>query len=93
MYKASLSDRKIIDRIREGDREVLIELYKAHEGMIANHVLQHSGNEEDAQDLLQDTLVALWQNVRKPQFELSAKLTTASFKKPSICCKTNAETF
>ena len=79
MYKASLSDRKIIDRIREGDREVLIELYKAHEGMIANHVLQHSGNEEDAQDLLQDTLVALWQNVRKTQFELSAKLTTYLF--------------
>jgi RNA polymerase sigma factor (sigma-70 family) len=47
--------------------------------MIANHVLQHSGNEEDAQDLLQDTLVALWQNVRKPQFELSAKLTTYLF--------------
>jgi len=79
MYKASLSDRRIIDRIREGDREILIELYKAHEGMIANHVFNHSGNDDDAKDLLQDTLVALWQNVRKPQFELSAKLTTYLF--------------
>lgn len=79
MFKASLSDRKIIDRIREGDREVLIELYKAHEGMIANHVYQHSGNEDDVKDLMQDTLVAIWQNVRKPQFELSAKLSTYLF--------------
>lgn len=79
MYKASLLDRRIIDRIREGDREVLIELYKAHEGMIANHVYQHSGNEDDVKDLMQDTLVAIWQNVRKPQFELSAKLTTYLF--------------
>lgn len=79
MYKASLSDRRIIDRIREGDREILIELYKAHEEMIANHVFNHSGNDDDAKDLLQDTLVALWQNVRKPQFELSAKLTTYLF--------------
>ncbi|MEY4316181.1 MAG: polymerase, sigma-E factor [Bacteroidota bacterium] len=120
MYKASLLDRRIIDRIREGDREVLIELYKAHEGMIANHVFQHSGNDDDVKDLMQDTLVAIWQNVRKPQFELSAKLSTYLFaiaknlwlpakrwqipliprktwitrwfKKPSICCKTNAET-
>ncbi len=79
MYKASLLDRRIIDRIREGDREVLIELYKAHEGMIANYVYQHSGNEDDVKDLMQDTLVAIWQNVRKPQFELSAKLSTYLF--------------
>lgn len=79
MYKASLLDRRIIDRIREGDREVLIELYKAHEAMIANHVYQHSGNEDDVKDLMQDTLVAIWQNVRRPQFELSAKLTTYLF--------------
>lgn len=79
MYKAPLLDRRIIDRIREGDREVLIELYKAHEGMIANHVFQHSGNEDDVKDLMQDTLVAIWQNVRKPDFQLSAKLSTYLF--------------
>jgi hypothetical protein len=79
MYKASLLDRRIIDRIREGDREVLIELYKANEGMIANHVFQHSGNDDDVKDLMQDTLVAIWQNVRKPHFELSAKLSTYLF--------------
>jgi RNA polymerase sigma factor (sigma-70 family) len=79
MYKAPLLDRRIIERIREGDREVLIELYKAHEGMIANHVFQHSGNEDDVKDLMQDTLVAIWQNVRKPNFQLSAKLSTYLF--------------
>ena len=79
MYKAPLLDRRIIERIREGDREVLIELYKAHEGMIANHVFQHSGNEDDVKDLMQDTLVAIWQNVRKPDFQLSAKLSTYLF--------------
>ena len=79
MYKAPLLDRRIIDRIREGDREVLIELYKAHEGMIANHVFQHSGNEDDVKDLMQDTLVAIWQNVRKPDFQLSAKMSTYLF--------------
>ena len=79
MYKAPLLDRRIIDRIREGDREVLIELFKAHEGMIANHVFQHSGNEDDVKDLMQDTLVAIWQNVRKPDFQLSAKLSTYLF--------------
>ncbi|MDA0783512.1 MAG: sigma factor [Bacteroidetes bacterium] len=44
--------------------------------MISNHVFQNSGNEDDAKDVLQDTLVALWQNVRKPHFELTVQLST-----------------
>ena len=40
---------------------------------------QHSGNEDDVKDLMQDTLVAIWQNVRKPDFQLSAKLSTYLF--------------
>lgn len=79
MPNPTRKDIEIVARIHEGDREVLIDLYKQYEAMISNHVLQNSGNEDDAKDVLQDTLVALWQNVRKPHFELTVQLSTYLF--------------
>jgi len=75
MPNQTRKDTEIVARIHEGDREVLIDLYKQYEAMISNHVFQNSGNEDDAKDVLQDTLVALWQNVRKPHFELTVQLS------------------
>jgi len=34
------------------------------------------GKEEDIDDVLQDAVIAVWQNINKPDFILSAKLTT-----------------
>jgi RNA polymerase sigma factor (sigma-70 family) len=79
MPNQTRKDTEIVARIHEGDREVLIDLYKQYEAMISNHVFQNSGNEDDAKDVLQDTLVALWQNVRKPHFELTVQLSTYLF--------------
>lgn len=47
--------------------------------MISNHIFKNSGNKEDSEDILQETLVAFWQNARKPGFELTAKLSTYLF--------------
>ena len=66
----------LLGRIRSGDREVLIELYKSHEQMVIKHVINHSGDRDDAQDLLQEALVVLWQNARKSDFELTVKPST-----------------
>lgn len=69
-------EASLLGRIRSGDREVLIELYKSHEQMVIKHVINHSGDRDDAQDLLQEALVVLWQNARKPDFELTVKPAT-----------------
>jgi RNA polymerase sigma factor (sigma-70 family) len=67
---------EIIDRLQKGDREVLIDLYKEHEDMIKKFVRENNGKDEDAEDLLQDALVVLWQNSRKPDFKLESKSST-----------------
>jgi RNA polymerase sigma factor (sigma-70 family) len=67
---------EIIDRLQKGDREVLIDLYKEHEDMIKKFVRENNGKDEDAEDLLQDALVVLWQNSRKPDFKLESKPST-----------------
>ncbi len=68
-----------IERLQQGDREVLIELYKENERMVRKYIMENSGTSDDAEDLLQDALVILWQNARKPNFELHAKTSTYLF--------------
>lgn len=76
MKQSTPKETSILGRIRSGDREVLIELYQAHEKMTIRHVINNSGKLEDAQDLLQEALVVLWQNARKPEFDLTVKPAT-----------------
>jgi len=68
-----------LDRLKQGDREVLIELYRENERMVRKYITDNNGTSDDAEDLLQDALVVLWQNARKPQFELQAKISTYLF--------------
>lgn len=79
MNSVNKSDHPLLDRLRSGDREVLVELYKDNERMIKKYVLDNNGTSDDAEDLLQEALVVLWQNARKPDFQLDAKASTYLF--------------
>lgn len=69
-------DQLILSRLRNADKTVLVELYKKQLPVVRNYVLKNNGSEDDAQDLLQDSLVILWQNSHKTGFELTAKVGT-----------------
>lgn len=69
-------DLSYLDRLRKGDKDALVEIYRANFAMVRNYVSKNNGVQEDAEDLLQDALVVLWQNVHKQQFELTSKLST-----------------
>jgi RNA polymerase sigma factor (sigma-70 family) len=68
-----------LERLKNGDREVLLDLYRDNERMVRKYVLENSGTIDDAEDLLQDALVVLWQNTRDPNFTLQAKISTYLF--------------
>ena len=40
-----------IERLQQGDREVLIELYKENERMVRKYIMENSGTSDDAEDL------------------------------------------
>jgi DNA-directed RNA polymerase specialized sigma24 family protein len=40
------------------------------------YIKDQKGREEDAEDLLQEALIVLWKNARKPEFTLDAKPST-----------------
>lgn len=69
----------MLDRIREGDEQVLAELYRSNKRSIASLVLRNGGDESDADDVLQESVVILWERVRTGRFEQTAKLSTFLF--------------
>ncbi len=79
MPRQSTTTLPPIERLQQGEREVLIELYRENERMVRKYITENNGTADDAEDLLQDALVVLWQNARKPNFELHAKISTYLF--------------
>jgi RNA polymerase sigma factor (sigma-70 family) len=69
-------ERQILERIKANDRSVLSELYNKYQRLIFSHVIKNGGNEKDAEDILQETVITLWQKATMSNIELNVKLST-----------------
>jgi RNA polymerase sigma factor (sigma-70 family) len=70
------SDARILAKIREGDEAGLTELYRSSKRPVTAYVIRNGGGTDDADDMLQESLIILWERVRSGKFELSARLET-----------------
>ena len=62
--------------MQENDRTVLGEIYVKYEKQVINYIKSHGGDDFDAEDMLQESIIVLWQNVNNGKFDLSSKLGT-----------------
>jgi RNA polymerase sigma factor (sigma-70 family) len=69
-----LTDKSIIEGIRQQDEKVLNYLYDHYFQTVKNHVLKNSGSNDDVSDLFQDSIIALYQNVSADNFSLTTDL-------------------
>ena len=58
--KFKLSDEKLILRFQEGDINAYNELVKRYKDRLFNFVLRYFNNAEQAEDVVQDTLIRLY---------------------------------
>lgn len=70
------TDHEIVEQIEKGNDEPLVQLYHDNIAMVRKYVRDNNGKEEDAEDLLQEALVVLWENVTTGRFKLNAKIST-----------------
>jgi len=70
------SDQAVIQRLRNGDEDALLDIYHNNINMVRKFITDNSGYPEDAEDMLQEALVILWENARKPGFDLTSKIST-----------------
>ncbi|MCA1755841.1 MAG: sigma-70 family RNA polymerase sigma factor [Bacteroidales bacterium] len=68
------SDKKLIEGIRRGDDYTLNYLYNNYFDLIRNHIIKNSGTEDDAYDIFQDAMVALFKKVSENHIELTTDL-------------------
>ncbi len=77
--KKRLNDKQLVDAIRQGDKDALVQLYKDNYISVRNYVLKNNGNSDDAEDILQDASIAVWEKIRNDSLELKARLSTIVF--------------
>ncbi|MDQ4141265.1 MAG: sigma-70 family RNA polymerase sigma factor [Bacteroidota bacterium] len=70
------SDEVLIQGLQKGSRQALEFIYSAHWPMIANFVRLNNGSEEEAEDLYQEGIIALYEQVRKGDFNMGSSLKT-----------------
>ncbi len=72
-------DARILEQIRKGDEEALVKLYRMNERQVTAYVMRNSGTRDDAEDMLQEAVVVLWERVKNRTYEHSAALSTFVF--------------
>ncbi len=71
---ATPTDAELLEKVKAGDTAALEKLLARHEQRIYRFGLRMCGHEEDARDVLQETLLSAWKNL--PQFRGDAQLST-----------------
>src|SRR5947209_9720394 len=70
----AVDDRQVVGRIAAGDREALTELYQRYQRILFSYLQQLTPDYGLAEEILQDTLVAVWKSAHR--FEGRSSLRT-----------------
>jgi len=70
-----MSDTQLLEGLKAGAAAALDYVYDTYFNLVFSIVKTNSGQLEDAEDLMQETLVALIKNIRKPNFKLTSKFS------------------
>lgn len=76
IFNKRMSDAQLVEMIKAGNEDALVNIYKSYFGMVRTFILKNNGTEDEVDDVLQDSLIAVWRNVNKPDFSLTVKLST-----------------
>jgi RNA polymerase sigma factor (sigma-70 family) len=69
-------DQYLINGIAEGNSMVIETIYKKYSLTITSYVLKNTGTTEDAQDLFQEGIMAIYNISQKKQIELTCSFST-----------------
>ena len=70
------NDKETLYRLQQGDDRVWEETYRSYWRLIHQLVHKNAGGEEDAKDIYQEAFSAFYENINKPDFELTSKIGT-----------------
>jgi RNA polymerase sigma factor (sigma-70 family) len=73
--KNSMADEpELLELLKKGESKGFKEIYLKTFRSVKHYVVDNSGRSEDAEDIFQDSLIALLNNIRKTDFQLSTSI-------------------
>ncbi len=75
-HKKKYSNEELIKGIAKNNTEVLDYIYKENYKIVRHLIVTNNGNDEDAKDIFQESLVVLFRKVREKDFKLTSSLST-----------------
>jgi RNA polymerase sigma factor (sigma-70 family) len=69
-----ISDRSIIEGIKQQDDKTLNWLYDNYFQAVSKHILQNSGTPDDVSDVFQDSIIILYNQIRENSLEITGDL-------------------
>jgi RNA polymerase sigma factor (sigma-70 family) len=72
-------DARLFNRIREGDEQALVDLFEKNRRPVTALVTRNNGSPDDAEDILQEALIILWERIRTGKYVYKARLGTFVF--------------
>jgi DNA-directed RNA polymerase specialized sigma24 family protein len=71
-----MTDQELLQGMRAHDPKAMEAIYVLVRPGLVSYVKQNSGTADEASDVIQDAMVAAYMNAMKPDFELTAALST-----------------
>ncbi len=78
-YKEFKTDEELYRAIQRNDRSALKHLYETHFETVKHFILQNSGDADDARDVFQEGVIALWTNIRDQSYELRPEASLSTY--------------
>ena len=63
-------DQVLLEGLKTGERKILHQIYKEYAPKVSTWIVRHGGQQEEAKDIFQESLVAIYDKVSSQGFEL-----------------------
>lgn len=70
------TDREVVLGILNNSEEALNRLYTSYFPMVLQFILNNNGDEDDAKDVYQESIIVVYNKIQSGDFELTSKLKT-----------------
>jgi RNA polymerase sigma factor (sigma-70 family) len=80
--KGEINEQALLKGLASNETKAIETLYKDHFGMVQTYILQNNGSYDDARDIFQEAMIALYEKAQSDSFVLTCQIKTYVY---SIC--------
>lgn len=79
MHKDLTTEQELLQLLASGDRVAMEQLYGLHYRFVKKWIGKYGGDDDDAADICQDSMIILYEKAKSGDFQLSSKVSTYLF--------------